>query len=181
MIRDAGSMTDRLPEIVPDAVTGCLEACRRCDDVVAAVVGQAPHAFPSVGPHLRHCLEHFHLLLEGWRAGFVDYDARSRDLHFERDPQAVRGALRQIASSLAALRVDDLASELTVAQSAAPGRPPLSSSSFLERELVFLSGHTIHHIAIMVLAAAGAGVTIPQGLAVAYSTESHRESPALNR
>ena len=64
-------------------------------------------------------------------------------------------------------------------QSAAPGRPPSSSPSRLERELVFLSGHTIHHIAIMVLAARAAGVEIPSPLAVAFSTEAHRTSLAM--
>jgi hypothetical protein len=49
----------------------------------------------------------------------------------------------------------------------------------LERELVFLSGHAIHHIAIMALSAAAAGVTLPAELAVAFSTEAHRESLVL--
>lgn len=165
---------------VPDVVAGCLEACLRCHAVVAAVVDHDPAVFPSVGPHLRHCVDHFHLLLDGWRSGFVDYDARPRDLRLERDPRAVREALDAIAGSLAAIRNGDLTSPLTVTQSAAPGRPPLSSPSRLDRELVFLSGHTVHHIAIMVLAARAAGVEIPSRLAVAYSTEAHRESLAMN-
>lgn len=168
-------------ELVPDVVTGCVEACRRCDAVVEAVVAQDRSAFPSVGPHLRHCVDHFRLLLDGWRSGRVDYDARPRDLSLERDPQAMREALAAISGSLAGLRSADLPRELTVTQSAAPGRPPVSSASRLERELVFLSGHTIHHIAIMLHAARAAGVDLPAALAVAYSTEAHRESLAMNR
>jgi len=168
-------------DLVPDAVTGCVEACRRCEAVVDAVIEQDLAAFPAVGPHLRHCVDHFRLLLDGWRSGSVDYDARPRDLRLEKDPRAVRDALDAIAGSLAELRSADLSHELTVIQSVAPGRPPLSSPSRLERELVFLSGHTIHHIAIMVLAARAAGVEIPSRLAVAYSSEAHRESLAMNR
>jgi hypothetical protein len=167
-------------ERVPDAVAGCLEACLRCHAVVTAVVDQDPAAFSSVGPHLRHCVDHFDLLLDGWRSGSVDYDARPRDVRLERDPHAMRGALDAIAGSLAAIRSDDLTRSLTVTQSAVPGRPALSSPSRLERELVFLSGHTVHHIAIMVLAARDAGVEIPSRLAVAFSTEAHRESLAMN-
>jgi hypothetical protein len=167
------------PERVPDVVSGCLEACRRCEAVVASVVGQAPAAFPAVGPHLRHCVDHFSLLLEGWRSGVVDYDARPRDPRLEQDPLAISEALNRIASSLGTIGHADLPSELTVSQSVAPGRPPASSASRLERELVFLSGHTIHHIAIMVLAARAAGVEVPSQLAVAYSTEAHRESFAV--
>ena len=168
-------------ELVSDAVTGCLEACRRCEAVVDAVIDQDLAAFPSVGPHLRHCVDHFRLLLDGWRSGSVDYDARPRDLRLEQDPRAVRDALAAIAGSLADLTSADLSRGLTVIQSAAPGRPPLSSPSRLERELVVLSGHTIHHIALMRLAARAAGVEIPSRLAVAYSTEAHRESLAMNR
>jgi hypothetical protein len=168
-------------DLVPDAVAGCLEACRRCDAVVTAVVYQDAGAFPSVGPHLRHCIDHFRLLLDGWRSGSVDYDDRPRDVLLERDPQAVRDALDAIASALVGIGRTDLQRKLTVKQSAAPGKPPLSSPSRLERELVFLSGHAIHHIAIMVLAARAVGVDIPPPLAVAYSTEAHRDALALNR
>ena len=168
-------------EIVPDVVAGCLEACRRCEAVVAAVFDQDPEAFPAVGPHLRHCVDHFRLLLDGWRSGSVDYDARPRDGCLEQDPRAVCDALTALAESLAAIRSEDLPRELAVIQSAAPGRPPLSSPSRLERELVFLSGHTIHHIAIMVLAAREAGVEIPAHLAVAYSTERAWERLAMKR
>lgn len=174
-------MTAIHPELVPDAVTGCIEACRRCEAVVAAVIDQAPEAFSAVGPHLRHCVDHFRLLLDGWPSGAVDYDARPRDLRLEQDPRAVREALRAIAGSLATIRGADLTRQLSVSQSAVPGRPPSSSPSCLERELVFLSGHTIHHIAIMVLTGTAAGVTIPSRLAVAYSTEAHRDSMAMNR
>jgi hypothetical protein len=161
-----------------DVVQGCLEACRRCEAVVAAVVEQDPAAFPAVGPHLRHCVDHFRLLLDGWASGAVDYDARPRDTRLESEPEAVRDALQSIAASLWALREDDLSRPLHVVQSVAPGRRPLASPSCLERELAFLSGHTIHHIAIMILAGREAGVDIPARLAVAYSTEAHHEALA---
>lgn len=167
-------------EPVADSVTGCLEACRRCEAVVAAVIEQDPSAYPAVGPHLRHCVDHFRLLVDGWRSGSVDYDARPRDRRLERDPQEVRDALASIAGSLRAIRSSDLARELLVSQSAAPGRPASPSRSRLERELVFLSGHTIHHIAIMVLAAREAGVNVPARLAVAYSTEAHSDAFATS-
>jgi hypothetical protein len=168
-------MEPTAPERLPDVVMGCLEACRRCQEVVATVVEQAPSSFPAVGPHLRHCVDHFHLLLDGWRAGSVNYDARARDPRLERDPEVFGRALGAIAGSLAAIRAADLERPLTVIQSAAPGRPPLASPSRLDRELAFLSGHTIHHIAIMVHAARAAGVDIPERLGIAFSTELTRE------
>jgi uncharacterized damage-inducible protein DinB len=174
-------MSAKSTELVPDAVAGCVEACRRCELVVDAVVQQDLAAFPSLGPHLRHCVDHFRLFLDGWRSGSIDYDARSRDARLEQDPEAVRRALASISESLTGIREVDLLNVVTVTQSAASGRPPLSSPSRVERELVFLSGHTIHHIAIMLLAAREAGVEIPSRLAVAFSTEAHRDALAMNR
>jgi uncharacterized damage-inducible protein DinB len=166
-------------ELLPDVVTGCLEACRRCEAVVEAVVAQDPAAFPAVGPHLRHCVDHFRVFLDGWRTGSVNYDARSRDPRLERDPEAVGRAFVEIAGALTTIRSVDLSMAMNVVQSAAPGRPPVSSPTRLDRELAFLSGHTIHHIAIMVLAAREAGVAVPPHLARAFSTESDHETLAM--
>jgi len=166
-------------ERLPDVVMGCLEACRRCEAAVLAVVSQDPAAFPAVGPHLRHCIEHFRLLLDGWREGSVDYDARPRDARIAQDPEFAGRALAEIAGALTTIRALDLASPMSVAQSVAPGRPPVISPTRLDRELAFLSGHTIHHIAIMVLAARAAGVEIPAELAVAFSTDSDHECAGM--
>jgi hypothetical protein len=174
-------MSASSPEHPVDTVQGCLEACRRCDAVVTAVVEQDPAAFPAVGPHLRHCVDHFRLLLQSWATGFVEYDARPRERRLERDPLAVRDALRSIASALRAIVGTDLRRELSVSQSVAPGRPPRVSQSSLDRELAFLSGHTIHHIAMMILAGREAGLEIPAWLAVAYSTEAHRDALTVQR
>lgn len=174
-------MSTNRPDRLPDAVSGCLEACRRCEVVIDTVLAQNPAKYSAVGPHLRHCIDHFRLLLDGWPAGRVDYDARERDERSERDPEAMRGALRRAAQGLAAIGGADLGRELRVSQSAAPGAPPLESDSRLERELVFLSGHTIHHIAIMVLAARASGIEVADDLAVAFSTEAHRATMTAKR
>jgi uncharacterized damage-inducible protein DinB len=166
----------------PASVAGCLEACRRCESVVDAVVrhdgGRAGAGWRAVGPHLRHCVEHFRLLLGGLDSGRVDYDARERDPRLENDPEAMRRALKEISAALSGLEIDRLPLTLVVTQSAAPGHRPLTTPSCLERELVFLSSHSIHHIAIMALAAETAGASVPPDLAVAYSTEAHRDALA---
>lgn len=162
------------------SIDGCLDACRRCESVIDQVAGRggesAGPGWAAVGAHLRHCVEHFQQLLEGLAEGVVDYDARERDARLERDPRAMREAFAEVARQLEGLAPGTLLRPLTVVQSAAPGRPPSTSPSCLERELVFLSGHTVHHIAIMALAAASVAVTLSPDLAVAYSTQAYRES-----
>jgi hypothetical protein len=175
-------MTASRDDRTPASVAGCLEACRRCESVVDTVVrhdgGRPGAAWQAVGPHLRHCVEHFRLLLGGLDSGRVDYDARERDPRLENDPEAMRRALKEVSATLAGLGADRLELTLEVTQSAAPGRRPLTTPSCLDRELVFLSGHSIHHIAIMALAASTAGASVPPDLAVAYSTEAHRDALA---
>lgn len=169
----------------PATVAGCLEACTRCVEVVDAVIahdgGRPAAAWKAVAPHLRHCVEHFRLLFRGLPEGRVDYDARARDTRLESDPQAMRDALAEIASELSALEPGSLDRPLVVLQTAASGRPPVATPSCLDRELAFLSGHTIHHIAILGLAADAAGASLPPRLAVAFSTEAYRNSVAAKR
>lgn len=168
------------PDRIPASLAGCLEACRRCETVLDAAVahddGTAGAAWRAVGPHLRHCVEHFRLLLGGLPEGHVDYDARERDPRLERDPAAMREALRSVARSLESIGEESLGLALAVTQFAASGRAQSTTPSCLDRELVFLSGHTIHHIAIMALAAEAVGASFPPQLAMAFSTQAYRES-----
>src|SRR5262245_14249036 len=157
------------------SIEGCLDACRRCE----AAVHHAGPAWHLLAPHLRHSVEHFQILLDGQAAGKVDYDARDRSGRLEGSPEAMREALLGIRGALGGLSVEDLARPLVVVQAAARGRPPCTVPSFLERELVFVSGHAIHHIAIMALTAASADVRLPSELAVAFSTEAYREATVL--
>ena len=110
----------------------------------------------------------------------MDYDARPREGALEHDPLAARAALAEIADDLAGIDRADLGRAFVVRQLPAPACSPVSSPTRLDRELLFLSGHTIHHIAIMLLAARAAGIELPAALGVAYSTEAHHESLVSN-
>jgi len=162
------------------AVAGCLEACRRCESLVDLIVAEgsiaSEQAYAAVGPHLRHCLDHFNCLFQGLDAGVVDYDARERDPRLEQDPDRCREVLESITVRLAALTAEDEVRTLRIRQTAAPGGRAANVESNLERELAFLSGHTIHHLAIMKLLAEAAGIVLPQGLDLAFSTEAYLDN-----
>lgn len=166
-------MTDKAP-----ALRGCVEACRRCQTLVEHVIGadDPMAAFGAIGPHLRHCLDHFRCLLRGLETGLVDYDARDRSVALETDPEAFRTALAGIVDRFDALGPEPGRRTLRIRQTAASGAATVTVESSLERELVFLSGHTIHHLAIMKLVAERHGVRVPDQLDYAFSTEAHLES-----
>ncbi|MCG3198431.1 MAG: hypothetical protein GHCLOJNM_02931 [bacterium] len=164
------------------AVEGCILAIRRClelvdlvgpDGYMASVPGQG-----SVGAHLRHCLDHFACLFRGLECGAVDYDQRERDPLLEQDPERFREVAEHLLGRL--LAMDEFEVELPVAvrMSASLGREPVTVASSVERELGFLSGHTIHHLTIMILIARVNGFQAPTDLGVAYSTAAYRAEQA---
>ena len=165
---------------VSPAVEGCLEGLRRCRRILEEIERDArdrrTSLFPVFGPHLRHGLDHYECLLGGVESGEVDYDARRRDERAERDSGRLRSALEALHGRLTELSDDDVGRPLRVRQSVAPGGRRTVSFSSLERELVFVSGHMIHHLAIMQLLAREQGLPLPDDLGLAFSTAAHRRT-----
>jgi hypothetical protein len=162
---------------LPPAIAGCIDACRRCDTLIGLAGGdRAPSgSYSLIGPHVRHCLDHLRCFLRGLAAGVVDYDARDREVVVEIDPRLARERLATVVEDLRALDPHRLGRPLRVRQSAALGAAPITVDSNLERELVFLSGHTIHHLAIMAILVRGRGLAIPEDLGIAFSTAAHMD------
>ncbi|MEN8163066.1 MAG: hypothetical protein ABFS37_02975 [Acidobacteriota bacterium] len=162
---------------------GCLETCRRCEHLVRLCSETTVDSclFEAIGPHLRHCLDHFRSLLTGLDTGTIDYDARERDPGLETDPGLFLAALYEVTAELAGLGGISTTQAVEVTQTPAPERPPISVGSTLERELIFLSSHTIHHLALVIEVAEGRGVEMPPHLGLAFSTAAfleHRETAA---
>jgi len=159
------------------ALQGCLETCRRCEALVNLVVSDDSklEVFNAVGPHLRHCLDHFASLIRGLESGVVDYDDRGRRASLERDPAKLLAALHQVTAELARLEGRTTGRSLDVVQLAAPGRGVHRAASTLERELVFLSSHTVHHLALAIEIAASLGLQLPRELGMAFSTAAYLE------
>lgn len=162
------------------AVAGCLEALDRCERLLDRIAASGDEvscrAHAAVGPHMRHCLDHFVCLFRGLDGGAVDYDDRDRDEQVERDPTTMHGALEDARARLRVLPAGALDRTLTVRQTAAPAGRVAWTPSNVERELLFLSGHTIHHLATMLLIAGEHGIEAPSALGVAYSTEAYNDS-----
>lgn len=160
------------------AVAGCLASVERClaflDHLTQDLyVKPAAHNSP-IGSHMRHCVDHFLCFFKGWEERLVDYDARDRDQRLETDLAHCRSVLESIHFKVADLDSLDPRTTLRIQTAPAPGVAPSPVPSCLERELLFLSSHTIHHIAIMKLIAEQIGIAIPEDIGVAYSTASYR-------
>lgn len=158
----------------PPALEGCLESLERCIRLVSALQEQGfferSQGDTTFGAHLRHCLDHYHCLLRGLETGLVDYDARERDRRLEKDPQRMLQVLRQLRDRLELLAQESMSRELAVRQQASSGSLPVTVRSCLEREWIFLSSHTIHHLEILFRIAKDYGFAVDPALTLAFST-----------
>lgn len=169
------------PPVSP-AVRGCIDACGRCERIVDAIslemfTTATPGRTP-IGAHLRHAAEHFICFLRGLNDGVVDYDARDRDESLERDPERFREALTDVCRTLTELSQAQLQQRIQIRQTAALDCAPSTLESTVERELVFLSSHTIHHLAVVVNLCREQGVDLSEDLALAFSTAAFRQTAA---
>ena len=160
------------------AVAGCIDAIRRALELTEplddATYTFAPEGHGSVGEHLRHSIDHFDCFFRDIESGTINYDARSRSHEVEVNCAAARVVLDEILHGLERLSTRSLQRAIRIRQTAAPGEPPIEMESSIDRELVFLSGHMVHHLALMVLIAERTGASPSTELGVAYSTAAFR-------
>jgi hypothetical protein len=162
------------------AVEGCLEACRRGLFIVHAIEArqyechQPGHS--SIGVHLRHCIDHLASFFYGLETGTIDYDARRRDPDIETNSKNGAETLSNYFHEIESIDESRLGESILVRQTVCPERPPLTSESTIERELTFVSAHSIHHIAIIELLTQLGGFPISDDLGIAYSTAVYRDS-----
>lgn len=136
---------------------------------------QPPTFLASVGQHVRHVLDHARALVEGFPDGRLRYDERERGGEIE----TRRGlAITELAAlEAAALALGDLdgATPLVVEQIADPRQPPLRCTSTLQRELIFVMHHGVHHHAMIAALLRGAGLAPPDEFGVAPATLASRQ------
>lgn len=128
----------------------------------------------SIGGHVRHCVEFYRAFLDGLDSGYLNYDARARELRLETDPAAACEALLQTTYWLdTAAGLHDTERTLHVLENHDDSTPSWSVSS-VSRELRFLLSHTVHHYALIAILLRLRGLETPAGFGIAPSTLRHR-------
>ena len=164
------------------ALRGCLETLDRCE----MIIRKSPKGLfagndgfdHAIGPHFRHCLEHITCFLNGVGKGVIEYDGRPREELLESDPDAFLAAAERARKGIETINPDSLGDTVTVVQTPSLDSPPVRLQSTVERELVFLSSHTIHHVALIKHICQGSGVDLPEGTGLAFSTAVYQQSIA---
>lgn len=135
-----------------------------------------PFSRGGVGKHIRHILEHYGSLLDQL-PNTIDYDTRRRDPRIEQSPEAARAWIDSLVKKLDALSGGDAVPE-TLQVSFRGDEAGQHVDSSVERELMFLSSHTVHHLALVRFILEYLGVEVPDELGVAPSTLRYEANSA---
>ena len=131
-----------------------------------------PFARGSIGKHVRHVLEFYQLVLNA-NAGVVDYDSRERDERLEQDPERAASFTTELKHSIQR-RAGSQDESLVLVYS--DGESSQEIGSTFGRELMFLTSHTVHHMAIIRMIYELLGGSVPDSFGVAPSTLRHEKA-----
>ena len=125
----------------------------------------------SIGAHVQHILDRFYCFFVGLLEASIDYDARKRDPEIKQNVEAAMFALESVARRIEQLESLPFCSELIgVKEFVLPSSPAVEFNSTLERELMGLITHSIHHLAIIALLAKSFGHQMDSDFGKAPST-----------
>lgn len=139
----------------------------------------SPRFQSSIGQHMRHVLDLHHALIEGMSDRYIDFDIRRRGHDVEHIKSVAQDEWQTISDWLDTLDDEMCRTKVTVKTEVSLGRQASAEAgSTLERELIFVASHAVHHFALMRLAAYQLGVMLPHGFGVAAATASYLRGSA---
>jgi uncharacterized damage-inducible protein DinB len=160
-------------------------ACRQILDELTRVIDQiqesdfvrpaATLSNSTIGQHIRHTLEFFLCLREGFDKNLVNYDKRSHDKLIESDKYLALASISGIREFVDS-HVTDKPLKLEVGYARTNEFETVDTNYF--RELTYNIEHAVHHMALIKIGIRELApyVTLPQGFGIAASTIRHQES-----
>ena len=131
-----------------------------------------------IGKHVRHIIDHYSALLSATAlpGALLDYENRNRDLSLETDRRAAVSRLSEILRNLHRRFSASQTDEVVMLHTSDERGQVVKTS--VDRELVFLASHTIHHMAIIGMLAEQAGVEVSAEFGVHPSTLRYLQKQA---
>ena len=134
-----------------------------------AIIGDA-----TIGEHTRHIIEELSCTLRGYTEGTVNYFERRRNLNFEEDIKFAKNELKKLLSS--AYRPDK---PLQVNTKTTANEPVNVIHSTYFRELLFITDHTLHHLAFINVALKTMQLNlVSENFGLSYSTIAYKQEMA---
>lgn len=126
----------------------------------------------SIGEHVRHMLEFYIELLNGYESGMVNYDQRIRDHQLQTIRSAAVFKIKQLTNQL---NLKDKA--LLITSNDNQSNDPVIST--YARELMYNLDHTVHHMALIRVAVClTTSIALRPDFGVAAATVNYRKACA---
>lgn len=134
----------------------------------------------TIGQHLRHTLEFFLCLQQGYERGVVNYDKRNHDKLIESDKHIALSALNKVREFVSS-QLNDKALKLELGYDTTKDDIVIVDTNFL-REIVYNIEHAVHHLALIKIGVReiAAYITLPPDFGVAASTIRHKATSSAN-
>jgi hypothetical protein len=124
----------------------------------------------SIGQHVRHIIELFQCLVNGYEEGVVNYDKRKRDISIESSTIVAADMMQAIVAG-----INKPAKALIIEASFGMEGEVISVESNFTRELIYNLEHTIHHMALIRVGINElTEIKVSEKFGVAPSTIQHR-------
>lgn len=133
----------------------------------------------TIGQHLRHTLEFFICLEQGYEKGTVNYDKRNHDKLIETDRFIALNTISRIHDFILAQQ-NNQPLQLEVGYHA-NNHDCLTISTNYWRELIYNIEHAVHHMAIMKIGVheVAPHLSLPSDFGVAVSTIRYKKEEAM--
>lgn len=136
-----------------------------------------PYVSSSMGEHVRHILDMFHAFEAGVAGDRMDYDFRRRGDRVEFERQKALAEFQYFINLLHELAERDLKTAILVkTEVSLSENQSVNVASTVERELVFIASHAVHHFALIGVIARLQNVNLASQIGVAPATASYRRS-----
>lgn len=130
-----------------------------------------PHLSGSIGQHLRHVIDHYLALEQGFASGLVDYNQRNREANIEVSVAAARDTIKAIQKWISSLTKTDLTKSVEVHSDVSIFQTmSVDCTSTLAREIEFVSSHAIHHFSLIGIIRSLQGASVPEHFGYAPAT-----------
>lgn len=181
-------MTDHSTRLDASLIQSNLEALKEGEELIRLLEpGQYSQGFrpafqSTIGAHFRHVLEHYRCFFEQQPMTVFNYDLRSRDQLLECDAEYALTTICELLDAFEKLS-DQSDSEPAVFQTTYMIEDEQTSApvpTSLNRELLFLQSHTVHHYAIIGAMTRAFGKQPQDDFGVAIATRVHNEKCVEN-
>lgn len=161
-----------------EAIEQSLTLCEKLDHT-SYNFKAVPHVQSSIGEHLRHILDMFLALMNQANIGVIDYDHRRRGDPVESNLSVGVSELSDVKIWLRKLTNKQLDSSVTILSEATISTQKICEmTSTLRRELLFVSSHTIHHLAIIKVITTHCDIETNEHLGYAPATATYLRGQA---